>query len=130
MKHVVVGIIGRTNPRGETEYLLTSSTRDFGDFTGAYYPPGGHLEAGEDEKTALAREIREELGVDVEPMKKIAETGADVPDQTTHWWRCRIVQGDIAPNRKQVAQWGWFTKEKAMTLKLWPMVRKVIAQHL
>lgn len=130
MKHVVVGIIGRTSPAGETEYLLTTSTRDFGGFTGAYYPPGGHLEEGEDEKTALLREIREELGIEVEPVAKMTETGADVPDQTTHWWRCRIVKGEITPNKKQVALWGWYTKKQALALTLWPMVRKVFEKYL
>ncbi len=129
MKHVVVGIITRKTEHGDVEYLLASSTRDFGKFTGAFYPPGGHLEEGEDEKTALVREIREELGIEVAPDEKVAVTGADVLDQATHWWRCTIVKGDVRPNNTQIAAWGWYTKERAMKLKLWPMVRKVLNEH-
>lgn len=50
MKEVVVGIIPRDIPSENNEYLLMSSKRDFGEYTGLYYPPGGHLEMSEDEK--------------------------------------------------------------------------------
>ena len=68
MKKVVVGIISsKTNPK---KYLLASSKKDFGKYTGYYYPIGGHVDNGEDELTALKREIKEELSVNVTTAKK------------------------------------------------------------
>ena len=43
--------ISRKNNNGQDEYLLMKSKRNFGKYTGYYYPPGGHLENDEDERT-------------------------------------------------------------------------------
>ncbi len=43
MKNVVVGIVSKKNERAENEYLLVASNKDFGKYTGYYYPPGGHI---------------------------------------------------------------------------------------
>ena len=64
MKRVVVGIISRKNTEGVEQYLLVSSKKYFGIFTGYYYPPGGHLEEGEEEVACLKRELKEELGIE------------------------------------------------------------------
>ncbi len=66
IKEVVVGIIYRIRKEGEREYLLVSSKKDFGEFTGFYYPPGGHLEEGENFTDCLIREMKEELELIVE----------------------------------------------------------------
>lgn len=130
MTYAVVGIISRKNDKGDNEYLLVSSKRDFGEFTGRYYPPGGHLEQGEDEKSALVREIKEELNLDVEPVERIAETGADIKDQTTYWWRCEVRGGELMIDKKELADVGWFTREQIGKLAIWPMVKKVFDQHI
>lgn len=44
MSRVVIGIVKRETP--ELAWLLMSSKKDFGEFTGYYYPPGGHVEDG------------------------------------------------------------------------------------
>jgi 8-oxo-dGTP diphosphatase len=43
---------------------LLSARRDAGRYAGRWEFPGGKVEAGEDDRTALARELREELGVE------------------------------------------------------------------
>ncbi len=129
MSHVVIGIITRKNSVNQTEFLLVSSKRDFGEFSGRYYPPGGHLEDGEDEQTALIREIKEETGLDVMPVKRIAETAADVKDQTTYWWLCDIQGGELHFQKDELADAGWFTAEVTKRLPLWPMVEKVFTEH-
>lgn len=63
MEHCVVGIIEKEDA-GVMRYLLVSAKKDFGRFTGYYYPPGGHLAPGEDEIGGLVREIKEELRID------------------------------------------------------------------
>ncbi len=129
MKRVVVGILSRQ--RGdEPEYFLVSSTKDFGEFSGAYYPPGGHIEEGEDEPSALIREIHEELGVDIAPIRCIAETLGDVKDQITYWWECELLNNDFVIDIQELADTGWFTRKEMENLPLWPATRKFFNEHI
>lgn len=130
MKHVVVGIISRKQGTGKDEYLLVSSKKDFGEYTGAFYPPGGHVEEGEDERQALSREIQEELGVGVVVGDKLAETAGDVADQVTHWYLCELGAGDMKVDEEELANVGWFTKEQMQGLKLWPATKKFFQEYI
>lgn len=131
MKHVVVGIISRLNNQDEKEHLLASSKRDFGQFSGFYYPPGGHLEEDEDEVTALAREIREELGVIVNPINKLAETESDIKNQITHWWRCELDDGQkLVIDKTEIADAGWFTKKQMSKMDIWPATKKFFDEYI
>ncbi|GEM_PF-572716 len=124
-KKVVVGIIPRLNRDEEAEFLLMSSKRDFGEFTGFYYPPGGHLEEDEDIKTALIREINEELGFEVIPLKQVEKSKGDVKDQLTYWWICSAVVKEINPQKDEVGDVKWFTKEQIIKSdKVWPATKK------
>jgi len=135
MKHVVVGVISRNTDSGK-EYLLMSSKKDFGEFTGFYYPPGGHLEEGEDEPKALKRELFEELQVEAIPIKEIAQSPGDVRDQTTHWWKCDVpdLNGmrvrDEGPNQG-IQDVKWFSeKEIKSGEKIWPSTHKFFNQFI
>lgn len=130
MKHVVVGIISRKNSEGADEYLLVSARKDFGEFTGAYYPPGGHVEDGENEGEALAREIQEELGLKAAVKEKIAETPGDVADQTTHWYACEIDDAPMKIDEQELASWGWFTQRQMEELKLWPATKNFFNSYI
>lgn len=61
--------------------------------------PGGGREAGESDAQAVAREVREELGVAVEVGAVLDDVPADPPDGTYTRWRtfaCRLVNGEPA----------------------------------
>ena len=61
--------------------------------------PGGGREAGESDARAVAREVREELGVAVEVGAALDDVPADPPDGTYTRWRtfaCRLVRGEPA----------------------------------
>jgi len=125
MKKVVVGVIPRINDKEETEFLLMSSKRDFCKFTGFFYPPGGHLEEGEDDNLALIREIKEELGFEVIPLRQVEESKGDVKDQITHWWICSAVVKEINPQKDEVEDVNWFTKEQILESdKVWPATKR------
>lgn len=131
MKQVVVGIISKIE-NGEEKYLLVSSTRDFGEFTGFYYPPGGHLDGGEDEKSALVREIVEELNVEVKPIAKLATTAGDVTDQTTTWWACEIAaEASITVDKDEIADLKWLTRAQILSSeKIWPATKDFFEKYI
>ena len=127
---VIVGIISRDRG-GELEYLLVSSKKDFGKFTGFYYPPGGHIKEGESVEIALVRELKEELGIDIEVGKEIAETGGDIKKQITHWWGCVASSFVINIQDENVADAKWMTKEEIVKSdKVWPATKKFFVEYI
>ncbi|KKQ97289.1 MAG: hypothetical protein UT24_C0002G0038 [Candidatus Woesebacteria bacterium GW2011_GWB1_39_12] len=124
MKHVVVGIISK-RVKGIKKYLLVSSVLDYGKYTGFYYPPGGHMEKGEDLKVALVGKIKKELFIDVVPIRELAETSSDIKDQITHWWLCKAVIKKLNYDRERLKDVRWFTQEEIKEGKnIWPATKK------
>ncbi len=71
--------------------------------------PGGGLEPGESEASALVREIREELGVAVQPVRRLwqCRTAWNVE---LAWWLARLpARAEPVPNPAEVAAVHWFT---------------------
>lgn len=130
MKNVAVGIISRADDQGVEEYLLVRSRKDFGRYTDFYYPPGGHVEEGETEIDALIREIREELGLAVIPVRKIAETEGDIEDQRTHWWLCEASPVELTIHKKEIADAGYFTREQMMKMNIWPATKNLFEKYI
>lgn len=130
MSQVVVGIISRKNSENQDEYLLVSAKRNFGEFTGFYYPPGGHLEEGEEKTIALTREIKEELNLEVEPVKEIVETLGDIEGQITFWWLCDLISGDLKIDNSEIADARFFSKEEMQNLNLWPATKKFFDEYV
>ena len=128
MNKVVVGIISRII-NGHQEWLLASAVKDFGEYTGYYYPPGGHVEEGESIAEALTREIKEELDLDAKPIAQIAATPGDVVDQETYWWSCEVT-GQIKLD-PELSDAQYFTKEQIESeIKVWPATRDFFEQHI
>lgn len=127
MKFVVVGIIPRLRDSSETEFLLVSSVREnFKENSGAFYPPGGHVEQDETPEEALVREIKEELSLVIKPIRRVAVTGADVQDQQTIWYLCAKTVADAAlvVNKNEINKAGWFTLDEMENIRLWPATKK------
>lgn len=67
---------------------------------GFWVLPGGGREDGESAEACVAREVREEAGVEVAVGAMLYEVAADPPDGTYTRWRtyhCRITGGEPAP---------------------------------
>jgi len=129
MKKVAVGIISRPlNGGAEKEYLLVSSARDFGDYTGYYYPAGGHVEAGESEEQALIREIEEELGLVATSITLLAVTPGDIAGQETYWYEC-VANGEITVS-VTLRDARWFTRTEIENGKVWPATQEVFQRHI
>ena len=130
VKNVVVGLLSQKRGNDLIEYLLVKSRKDFGRYTGYWYPPGGHLEEEEDERAALIREIEEELGLNVKPINKIATTPGDTENQMTHWWECKLLSDKIKINQEEITEIGWFTKDDMENMQLWPATKVFFEEYI
>ena len=74
--------------------------------------PGGGIEDGESEEATLVREIREELGVTITPVRRIWRSVTPW-DVKLAWWQGRIDNGQaLEPNPAEVASAHWVSVEK------------------
>ena len=74
--------------------------------------PGGMIEVGETPQVALAREMSEELNIDVTPLKEV--WSSRTPKGTRlHWWTATSEQLDrVFPNPNEVASFQWLEMEE------------------
>jgi 16S rRNA (adenine1518-N6/adenine1519-N6)-dimethyltransferase len=96
------------NPAGELFLQLRSRWQDrhplLWDSSAA-----GHVNAGEEYDQAAARELREELGIDI-PLKKVAKLSAS--ERTDHefiWLYSGVHDGEIKPNPREIEAGKFFT---------------------
>lgn len=111
---VAAGVI-----RNQGKYLLTR--RMGGTHMAGYWEfPGGKLEERESPGEALVRELREELGVDVETGETLASLEHEYPEKRValDFILARIIEG--RPRALEVAEWGWFAPSQMLALPILP----------
>ncbi|MGH3092154.1 MAG: NUDIX domain-containing protein [Gaiellaceae bacterium] len=97
---------------GDGRVLLTRRAGEPGE--GLWDLPGGFVDEGEDALETLRRELREELGVEIEPGPLVGSLpdryGEGGPWTINFYWEARIVSGEPAP-ADDVADLGWFPRD-------------------
>lgn len=92
MKHieVVAGII-------QSGGKIFATQRGYGEFKDGWEFPGGKMEPGESQKQALARELKEELAVNVNVEDFLCTVDYDYPafHLTMHCYFCAIADGKL-----------------------------------
>jgi 8-oxo-dGTP diphosphatase len=99
VRRTVVGALVRRPDRGGDRVLVARRTTP-PDLAGRWEFPGGKVEAGEDARSALVREIAEELGVEVSLGRELTDHGRAWPISATHALRlfaASPVGGDPEP---------------------------------
>jgi 8-oxo-dGTP diphosphatase len=96
--------------------------------TSAFMQPGGKRDPGEDDMTALAREIAEELGCcmvrdSIQPLGEFDAVAANEPGWRVHACLYGIdVTGDIVPNR-EIDEMIWIDPVAPPDIPLAPLTR-------
>jgi 8-oxo-dGTP diphosphatase len=99
---VVVGIL--TDDHGR---VLINQRPEGRHLAGAWEFPGGKLETGESAVSALSRELREELGIEVQHAEALLNLSHRYPDRSVNldvWW-VLAWSGAVMPCDGQALRW-------------------------
>jgi mutator protein MutT len=88
--------------------------------------PGGGVELGERAADAVVREVREEIGLEVEPVALVgvysspeytfAYPNGDQVQPVTIFFECRIVRGELRPDMQEIIGARYFGPEDELPL--------------
>ncbi|MFI9581353.1 (deoxy)nucleoside triphosphate pyrophosphohydrolase [Streptomyces sp. NPDC052236] len=92
MSDRVVVVAGAVYDRGR---LLAARRSAPEELAGRWELPGGKLEPGESPEQALVRELREELGVEAEPVQRIPGEWPLKPGYVLQVWTARLLSGEL-----------------------------------
>jgi ADP-ribose pyrophosphatase YjhB (NUDIX family) len=116
----------------EQDRLLVVEDAD----TGTWAAPGGFVEPGERPAETVIRELREELGVDVEPLRIVGVFGGDGfevtysnGDRTSYvmtLFECRIVRGTAQADGEELRQIRWVARHELAGVGLTAWAARVL----
>jgi 8-oxo-dGTP diphosphatase len=74
---------------------------------GLWAPPSGEVEPGESQEATVVREVREEVGLDVEPLRCVRESISASGTHTLYWWLAALIGGALVldPHEASDARW-------------------------
>jgi 8-oxo-dGTP diphosphatase len=84
---------------------------------GYWCPVSGRVEADETQEEAVVREAREEVGLEVVAVRKVAELPTPDGRYRLHYWTTKVKCGDARPISREVAALRWVTLEEMRELK-------------
>ena len=101
MKDAVAVVI----KRGDKFLLIKRGKK--GETEDYWCPITGAVEDGETQMQAVTREAREEMGIAVEPIKKVWECYTQDRKYLLHWWSVKLVDDEITVNADEVKAYEW-----------------------
>lgn len=117
----------------KNEQKIFATARGYGEFKGLWEFPGGKIEPNEDPKSALIREIKEELDIDITVGDFIDTIEYDYPSfhLSMDCFFAYINNGDIV--LKEASDAKWLTKESLYSVQwlpadisILPLIEKLI----
>ncbi len=102
--------------RNQNSFLLGKRGPHRPKAPGYWCPISGHIESNETQEEAVRREAREEIGVEVRPLNKIATTQTNDKTTLLHWWLAEITDGTPTLANDENSELGWFTPTELQRL--------------
>ena len=89
------------------EDRIFATQRGYGDYKDFWEFPGGKIEQGEKSEEALHREIREELGVEIDVDSYLTTVEYDYPKFHLHMrcYLCHVADGEITLKEHEASRW-------------------------
>ncbi len=79
--------------------------------------PGGHLEPGETSRQAIQRELAEELGIRVMPVKRVGSVRVIDSNYILAVWRVEHTAGEFHPAEQEIAEIRWLLPDEVRTIQ-------------
>ena len=109
-------------------FLLGKRSQSKRNAPGCWAPISGQIEDGESEKEAIVREVCEEVGLVVLPIKKIAVFEENGPYQKMYWWKVKLISGIASLINDEHSELRWVTIEEMKNLE--PMLPRNLGVFL
>jgi nucleoside triphosphatase len=117
----------------ETGRILIVQSRKWGD---KYTVPGGHIELGERAEDAIKREVKEETGLDSEPVELLIVQQAIYPKnyhKHEHFifmdYVCRTTSTNVKLDGRELQEYVWVSPEEALKLDLEEYTRSFVEKY-
>jgi len=123
-KQIIKDVVGALIERDGK--FLVAKRKDDDSFGGLWEFPGGCVEHQEANEEALEREIKEELGIDVEAGKFVFECEDEIPTLKIiiYLYECRIING--VPHPVDCAEVRWAGLDELRQIELAPADKKIL----
>lgn len=92
----------------EDKFLLGKRSPHKKSAPGYWCPVTGKIESGESETAAFSREVKEETGLLIKPLKKLCEINSRDGHIRLHWWLGNATSLNVTMNDEHT-EMGWFT---------------------
>jgi nucleoside triphosphatase len=119
------------NPKGDMLIVRSNKWND------KFTVPGGHIELGERAEDAIKREVKEETGLDVEPVKLLLVQQAIYPEnyyKHEHFifmdYLCQAQSSEVKLDGRELQEYVWVRPEKALELDLEKYTRNFVNKYL
>jgi 8-oxo-dGTP diphosphatase len=84
---------------------------------GVWAPISGKIEPRESQEGALVREVQEEVGLRVRPVRKVWEHESQRRTHLLHWWLAAYVDGELTLSPREVAEARWVTASEVARIE-------------
>lgn len=112
---VLVQVVAGVIIKQEGKYLLVQEKQPSA--YGLWNLPAGKVDEGESIEQAAVREAKEEVGYDVELVRKLGVFQASVQSPVKHVFEARVVGGEFSLAMDEFLDSGWFSYKDMLQLE-------------